>query len=414
MVVELISVGTEILLGNIVNTNAAFLSKECAGLGLDVFYQTSVGDNEKRLSEVIKTALTRSDIIILTGGLGPTKDDITKETVGELLNKKLITDENTKLRIQKYFEGKELPPNNMKQALVPENAIVIENNNGTAPGIIIEENAKKVILLPGPPNELEPMFKNSIYPYLNKFIPKVIYSSMVKVCNIGESKAEMMIEDLINNQTNPTIAPYAKTGEVHFRVTAKAKSMEEAKLLIKPVVDEIKNRFVRNVYTTKEEITLEDNVIELLKKYNLKVSTAESCTGGLIAGRLVNVSGASDVFKEGYITYSNRSKKKILDVEADTLIKYGAVSEETASEMALGGMDRARADVCISATGIAGPLGGTDEKPVGLVYIGCCIHGHITVRKFIFKGDRSKVREQTVAKALTLLRDCILDEYDQG
>ena len=259
MPVELISVGTEILLGNIVNTNAASLSEQCARLGLSCFYQTVVGDNEERLSSVFRTAFERSDVVILSGGLGPTQDDLTKETVAKVLGRQMILDEASKKSIQEYFTKRriELTENNWKQAMVPEGAIVVANANGTAPGIIVEEGSKRVILLPGPPNELIPMFEKSIYPYLSEAEPGIIYSRTVKLCGIGESKAETMVADLIAEQGNPTIAPYAKTGEVHLRITAKAETEKEAKKLLKPVIKELKNRFGINVYTTDENVTLE-------------------------------------------------------------------------------------------------------------------------------------------------------------
>ncbi|RDY30567.1 competence/damage-inducible protein A [Lachnotalea glycerini] len=413
MVVELISVGTELLLGNTVNTNACFLAEKCAILGLSLYYQTSVGDNEQRLAETIQTAQKRSDVVILSGGLGPTQDDLTKEVVANVMGKTLIEDEHTKERINDYFTKSQITitENNWKQAFVPEGAIVVDNENGTAPGVIMEENGKTVILLPGPPNELIPMFMNDIYPYLNKLQPETIYSKMVKVCGVGESTAETMIKDLIDNQTNPTVAPYAKVGEVHIRVTARAKDEEEAKKMIKPVVKELKARFGKNVYSTDENETLEEAVIKLLEKNELKVTTAESCTGGMLAARLVNVPGVSEVFREGFVTYSNKAKRKILSVQKSTLKKYGAVSEKTAKEMAKGGVFATDTDVCVAITGIAGPDGGTEEKPVGLVYIACYIDDKVTVREFNFKGNRSKIREQSVVKALTLLRECILDVY---
>ncbi|PXV96033.1 nicotinamide-nucleotide amidase [Lachnotalea glycerini] len=413
MVVELISVGTELLLGNTVNTNACFLAEKCAILGLSLYYQTSVGDNEQRLAETIQTAQKRSDVVILSGGLGPTQDDLTKEVVANVMGKTLIEDEHTKQRINDYFTKSQITitENNWKQAFVPEGAIVVDNENGTAPGVIMEENGKTVILLPGPPNELIPMFMNDIYPYLNKLQPETIYSKMVKVCGVGESTAETMIKDLIDNQTNPTVAPYAKVGEVHIRVTARAKDEEEAKKMIKPVVKELKARFGKNVYSTDENETLEEAVIKLLEKNELKVTTAESCTGGMLAARLVNVPGVSEVFREGFVTYSNKAKRKILSVQKSTLKKYGAVSEKTAKEMAKGGVFATDTDVCVAITGIAGPDGGTEEKPVGLVYIACYIDDKVTVREFNFKGNRSKIREQSVVKALTLLRECILDVY---
>lgn len=413
MVVELISVGTELLLGNTVNTNACFLAEKCAILGLSLYYQTSVGDNEQRLAETIQTAQKRSDVVILSGGLGPTQDDLTKEVVANVMGKTLIEDEHTKERINDYFTKSQITitENNWKQAFVPEGAIVVDNENGTAPGVIMEENGKTVILLPGYPNELIPMFMNDIYPYLNKLQPETIYSKMVKVCGVGESTAETMIKDLIDNQTNPTVAPYAKVGEVHIRVTARAKDEEEAKKMIKPVVKELKARFGKNVYSTDENETLEEAVIKLLEKNELKVTTAESCTGGMLAARLVNVPGVSEVFREGFVTYSNKAKRKILSVQKSTLKKYGAVSEKTAKEMAKGGVFATDTDVCVAITGIAGPDGGTEEKPVGLVYIACYIDDKVTVKEFNFKGNRSKIREQSVVKALTLLRECILDVY---
>ena len=225
MTVEFISVGTEILLGNIVNTNAAYLSERCAALGLSCYHQSVVGDNEERLTEAVRLALQRSDILILSGGLGPTKDDLTKEVTAKVFGKELYEDSHTKERIEEYFRrvhSDQVTPNNWKQAQVPQGAKVIDNHNGTAPGLILEENGKTVILLPGPPNEIVPMFERDVAPYLNGMQPEGIYSRMVKICSIGESKAETMIADLMDSQTNPTIAPYAKTGEVHLRVTAKA------------------------------------------------------------------------------------------------------------------------------------------------------------------------------------------------
>lgn len=416
MIAELVSVGTEILLGNIVNTNAAYLSEMCAQLGLSVYYQTVVGDNKERMTETFQTALGRSDVVIITGGLGPTKDDLTKETAAKVLGMKLVEDAHTRQRIEKYLDdyvkshpGNTVTENNWKQALVPEGAKVLDNNNGTAPGLILEKDGKTVVLLPGPPGELKPLFEEKVYPYLKKEQPEVIYSQMVKICGIGESIVETKIADLIEKQNNPTIAPYAKTGEVHLRITARAKDKAEAKKLIKPVTRELKVRFGKNIYTTDEKKTLEEAVVELLAAKNMTVTTAESCTGGAIAARIVNVPGASDVFKQGLVTYSNKAKRKYLMVKKSTLKSEGAVSEKTAREMAKGGCFMTKSDACIAVTGIAGPGGGTDRKPVGLVYISCCVGGHVEVRECRFNGNRSQVREQSVVSALTLLRDCILE-----
>ena len=413
MVVELISVGTEILLGNIVNTNATYLAEKCALLGCSLYHQTVVGDNEERMEEAIRQAIERADIVILTGGLGPTKDDLTKEVTAKVFGRKLYMDEHSKARIQDYFEkikSKKVTENNWKQALVPEGAIVIDNLNGTAPGLILEdkERGKAAILIPGPPNEMKPMFEHDIAPYLNKKQPEGIYSHMVKVCGIGESRAETMVADLMDAQTNPTLAPYAKTGEVHFRVTARACSEEAAEKLMEPMIEEMKKRFGDAVYTTEENVTLEESVIRLLEEKKMTVTTAESCTGGKLSGRLLNVSGASGVYNEGYITYANASKEKILGVKHETLETYGAVSEQTAAEMALGATKAAGADAALSVTGIAGPGGGTAEKPVGLVYIGCAVKGEVTVREYRFTGNREKNRDYAVARAITLLREELL------
>ncbi len=415
MVVELISVGTEILLGNIVNTNAAYLAEKCAGLGLACYYQSVVGDNETRLHQTIQCAVGRSDIVILSGGLGPTEDDLTKETAAKVMGKELVTDEHTKALIEEFFAKRGSVPtdNNWKQALVPEGAIVVDNDNGTAPGIIMEKDDKHIILLPGPPNELIPMFEKSIVPYLEKLSPHVIYSKTVKVCGIGESRVETMISDLIDGQTNPTIAPYAKTGEVHLRVTASAQTEKDAKNLIKPVVKELQYRFGDYVYTTKESVTLEQALADLLKKYDMKIAVAESCTGGLLSGRLVNVPGISDSLKVSYVTYSDKAKRKLLAVRKSTLKKHGAVSEPVAREMAEGAALFSKADVTIATTGIAGPDGGSTEKPVGLVYIACNIKGDVKVKKFQFTGNRMKVRESTVAYALIFARQCMM-EYVSG
>lgn len=428
MIAELISVGTELLLGNIVNTNANYLARKCAELGITNYYQISVGDNEERLADVIKTALSRSDLLILTGGLGPTKDDLTKEVTANVLNKILIEDSHTKDKIKEYFNRKnnlEITENNWKQALIIEGSIVVDNLNGTAPGLIVKtEEGKIIILLPGPPNELQPMFEQDIYPYLVKLQPGILYTEMIKICGIGESKVETMIQDLIDNQSNPTIAPYAKTGEVHLRITASASTIKKGKTLVKPIVDELYQRFSTHIYTNKEDESLEDVVVHLLAKHNLIISTAESCTGGLLTGRLVNVPGASEVLEEGFITYSNDAKEKYLNVSHKTLETYGAVSRETAGEMARGACNFNKCsnmvdkNVCnktsIAITGLAGPGGGTKEKPVGTVFIACMVNGHVRIEKFHFKGNRQKIRELTVINGLNVLRQSIIEEFESN
>ena len=406
MVVELVSVGTELLLGNIVNTNARYLSEKFAMLGLSVYYQTTVGDNRERMTEVIRTALSRADVVVLNGGLGPTEDDITKDVCAELMGAELKEDPEVRAHLEDWYRQrnkKDVPDSNWRQALVPEGAVVFHNTNGTAPGLALEKNGKTAILLPGPPNELYPMVENQVCPYFQKRQSEVIYSRMIKICGYGESKVEEMLLDLIDHQTNPTLATYAKTKEVHLRVTARAKSEDEAKKLLKPVIKEIKKRFGNAIYTTNEQDTLEAVVVDLLKKYGLTVTTAESCTGGLVAARLVNVPGASEVFREGFVTYSNKAKKKYLDVSKSTLRKYGPVSEQTAKEMATGGVFATDADACVAVTGL--------EKPVGLVYIAWYMKDSVKVEEYRFKGNREKVREQATVQALDLLRRSILKNY---
>ena len=417
MIAELISVGTELLLGNIVNTNAAFLSEKLALLGYSVYFQTTVGDNRERLYMAIKGALDRSDVVILSGGLGPTEDDLTKETAAEVLGASLYEDPSVKESIQDYFKqrkSKKITENNWKQAMVPEGAKILPNANGTAPGLILsaKEGTKYVILLPGPPGELKPMFEEQVEPFLSDLEQGTIYSQMVKIHGIGESVVEDQIKDLIDGLENPTIAPYAKTGEVHLRVTAKAASRKEAKKLVQPVCEELKKRFRRAVYTMKEDETLEENIVALLKKYDLTLATAESCTGGLLAGRLVNVPGVSEVFSQGFVTYSNKAKRKLLDVSKSTLKKHGAVSKQTAKEMASGAAILTGADVAVSITGLAGPGGATKEKPVGMVCMSCYIKEKNYVKEYYFTGNRQKIRENSVVYALSLLRQCILENYE--
>lgn len=411
MTVELISVGTELLLGNIVNSNAAFLSVKCAQLGFSMYYQTVVGDNPGRLSETIKKALDRSDIVIITGGLGPTQDDLTKEVLAKVLDRDLLMDQESKDKISRYFKERTankdmtaITDNNWKQALKIADSIVVDNKNGTAPGYIVEEDNNTIILLPGPPSEMIPMFNNDIYPYLEKKQDMVFISKMVKICGIGESKAETMIIDLIEKQDNPTIAPYSKMGQVHFRITAAANSVEEANALLEPVIEEFKIRFADNIFTIDEDETLEGVVVKLLKEKKYSLTIAESCTGGLLSGAIVNVSGISDVFNEGFITYSNKSKIKYLGVNEETINKYGVVSAETAKEMAEGAAKKTGSDTALAVTGIAGPGGGSLEKPVGLVYISSYVSGKVFVKELRLKGNRKKIREQTVVNALDYLR----------
>lgn len=408
---EIICVGTELLLGNIINTNAAFIAERISRLGIDCYHQCVVGDNMDRVLAQLKESSARSEIIILSGGLGPTEDDMTKEAVAEFNKLPLVEDAVSRKSIADYFAKRDIEPteNNWKQALLPKGATAVPNPNGTAPGIILETKKNTYILLPGPPIELEAMFDDEIMPFLASKQEGVLYSRTVKIVGIGESKAETMIKDLIDAQSNPTIATYAKTGEVHIRVTASAEGEKEAKKLVKPVVKEIKARFGEHVYAAEDGISLEKSIIDLLESNKMTLSTVESCTGGLIASSIVSVSGASEVFKCGLVTYSNKSKRKLAGVKKGTLDKHGAVSSQVATEMAKGGASATKSDVCIAVTGIAGPDGGTEEKPVGLVYIACCVDGNVKVKECHFSGNRNKIRALSATNALILARECILE-----
>lgn len=412
MTAEIICVGTEILLGNIVNTNAAYLSERLAALGISVFFETTVGDNPERVEEVIKTGMKRSDILILSGGLGPTKDDLTKEIAAKACGQKLVEDAEAKERLTSYFTSIKRPmtENNLKQAMVPEDCTVLYNGNGTAPGMVINgPEGRKVVLLPGPPSELIPMFHSQVEPILSKLQPGILYSKVVKIDCLGESYVETQIMDLIDEQSNPTVAPYAKLGEVHLRVTAKADTEDEAKELVMPMVEELKSRFGNKIYTIEEEETLEEVVVKMLEQKKETIAAAESCTGGLLAARLINVPGASNVLNESFITYSNEAKIKYLGVKEETLRQHGAVSEETAREMAEGVLKTSGADIGVGITGLAGPGGETGTKKPGLVYIGICRGGHTEVKKYDLKGNREKIREVSVCRALTMIRKALAD-----
>ena len=402
--VEILCVGTEILLGNIVNTNAAFLAEEIAKMGLSSYYQTVVGDNAQRLEDTLKLALSRSDIVILCGGLGPTEDDLTKEIASKVAKKKLFMHEESKKRLEEFFEKRGHKPteNNFKQALIPEDSIVLTNNNGTAPGVIIPYEDKYMILLPGPPVELKAMFYESVVPFLRKISPVIFVSRTVKIVSVGESRAETMIKDLIDSQTNPTIATYAKTGEVHIRVTASGRDERECDSLIKPVIRELQKRFGNNIYTTHDEVSLEKSIVDLLLSGNLKVTAVESCTAGMVASRLVNVPGASEVFKYSFVTYCDEAKRKLAGVKKSTLDKHTAVSRETVEEMVKNLDAPLKSDVCVGVTGYA------DGEDAGHVFIACNVRGNIEVREFNFFGSRLNVRESATTQALVLMRDCVL------
>lgn len=404
-VCELISVGTEILLGDILNTDAQFLSIELAKLGISVIHQSTVGDNRERLLAQLKEAADRSDIIILSGGLGPTPDDLTKEVCCEFFGKKMFLHEPTVEKIKTYFstKGMKMAQNNLKQAMLPKDCVIFPNDNGTAPGMAIEKDGVHILVLPGPPRELKPMFRNCAVPYLMQFSDRIIVSHNIRTFGIGESLMAERVNDLFDAE-NPTVAPYAKDGEALLRVTAMARTKEEAENLCKPVINEIKSRLDGFVYGV-DYTCIEEAVIEKLKEKHMKVATAESCTGGLIAKRITDVPGASEVFDCGIISYANEIKHRVLGVSEDDLNKYGAVSEPVARQMAQGALKVSGADIAVSVTGIAGPDSDSTNKPVGLVYIGLADRDNVWVRELrTSRKDRSYNRYVSASNALNMIR----------
>lgn len=365
---EIISVGTELLLGQVVNSDTAIVARELSALGIGLHYTCVVGDNPERLREAVNTALSRSDLLIMTGGLGPTTDDLTKETTARAAGKKLVLHEESLERIKNYFGGRLMTKNQEKQAWLPEGCTVLKNDNGTAPGCAFKaESGCTVIMLPGPPSELEPMLKNEAVPYLKKSQESVILSHNVHIYGLGEAPVAEIMDDRMDGE-NPTLAPYAKEGECMLRVTAKAPTGEEAEKLMAPLLEEIKTRLGDYIYGIDVE-SLEEVVVRELKKSGKTLCTAESCTGGLLAKRITDIPGSSEVFNMGLVTYSNGAKEALLSVPAEILAAHGAVSAETARAMAEGAVKRSGSDLGVGITGIAGPDGGTPEKPVGTIYI---------------------------------------------
>lgn len=415
MTAEIISVGTELLLGDIVNTNAAFLARELAKLGISGFTQTVVGDNPKRLMRAYQQAYERgADLIIAGGGLGPTEDDITKEIAAEYFNLPLELHEPSWEAMQRLFAKihPHIPivTSNKKQAMLPKGCVVFPNNNGTAPGLYLEVNGKMMILLPGPPSELEPMFLEQAVPFLRKKTNSVLVSKVLKVAGIGESMVEQMVKPLIDEQDNPTIAPYAKLAEVWLRVTASAPSEEEAKKMIEPVSLKLRDILGDAIYGEDDD-TFESVICQLLKERGFKLALAESCTGGMITSKLVNHPGISEVLHEAVICYSNESKTERLGVDAQLIKKYGAVSAEVVAAMAEGAAKSTDNCVGLSTTGVAGPGGGTPDKPVGMVFLGLHIPGKGNFTKELtLTGKRERIRTRAVVSALDFLRLSLMEE----
>jgi len=404
---EILCVGTELLLGDIVNTNATYLAKELASCGINCYCQTVVGDNPQRLRECLEQALNRADMVITTGGLGPTYDDLTKETVAEYFGRDMVLHQDTLDRMRGFFARIQRPmtKNNEKQAMMPKDAVIFFNDRGTAPGLAVEGGGKTVILLPGPPREMTAMFQSGVRPYLEQRSKTVLVSHSIHLIGVGESQVEQQLRDFMLEHQNPTIAPYAKEGEVMLRVTASAPTREEADELIWPVVEDIRGQYDKYVYGV-DVGTLQNALVIALKEKNLTVCTAESCTGGLISQRITQIPGSSGVFHCGVCAYANDIKTALLGVTQSTLETHGAVSEQCALEMARGARRISGADIGISTTGIAGPDGGTETKPVGLVYVAVSSRWYeraLELRLGRGYGDeRESIRNAAASNALAL------------
>ena len=405
MIAEILCIGTEILIGDIVNTNATYISKRLSENGFDVLYHSVCGDNKVRLEETVKHAFSRADLVVTTGGLGPTYDDITMELCAKALGLSLHKDDNVEKQLYSYFEkmGRKMTENNLKQAYVPDTSTVLMNDFGTAPGIAVEKDGKVLVMLPGPPREMKPMLENQVIPYLSKFTDHVLYSSNVNIIGMGESSVEEKLYDLMTSSKNPTLAPYVNDGEVRVRVTGSGKTLDEAKCIVSKMVETVKEILGSVVYDVDSQ-SAAHSLVKLLSLKKKTIATAESCTGGLVSGSITAVSGSSEVFGFGVCTYANEAKMKLLGVKEETLAKYGAVSEQTAMEMADGVRKLSGSDISLSLTGIAGPGGGTDEKPVGLVYLGVSVGDKLYAKKMLLgqhaTRDREYIRKLAVKNAL--------------
>ena len=408
MKAEIVCVGTELLLGDIVNTNAAYLAKELAAAGIDVYHQSVIGDNPQRLEAELTGALSRCDLVITTGGLGPTYDDLTKETAARLFHREMELNLPSLERIEAFFRKIDRPmtENNRKQAMIPRGARVLSNDNGTAPGILLEEDGRTLVLLPGPPREMQPMFQKEVLPYLCERSGSVLVSRNVHIFGMGESQVEDILRPMMERLTNPTVAPYAKEGEVLLRVTAKAKDRAEALARIDPVIADIRKALGPVIYGI-DVGSLQAAAVQALAARGLTAATAESCTGGAIAARFTAIPGASAYFRCGVVSYSNESKVKLLDVNPADIERYGAVSEQVARQMAEGARRAADADYAVATTGIAGPTGGSAEKPVGTVWIAVSSPERTVALLKQCGTDRGQIIDRASAFAVGLLRDCL-------
>ena len=403
---EILCVGTELLMGDIVNTNAAYLSRRLARLGIGVYRQAVVGDNPARLAEDVRAALSRSDLVIMSGGLGPTYDDLTKETVAGVFGRRLEMHAPSLARIEGYFAstGRVMTENNKKQAMMPEGAVVFPNDYGTAPALALEnEEGKVVVMLPGPPRELEPLFCEQVEPYLKKRCASIMVSRNLHIIGMGESAVESELPQEIKDSTNPTVAPYCVPGEVRLRVTARDKDESHAMRLCDAMVERLMAlpiaKFVYGIDVPDPAHAL----VGALMARGMTVATAESCTGGLIAKKLTDVAGCSAVVAGGAVTYQTRQKEAILGVDPTLIAAHTVVSEPVAKAMAQGALARFGVDLAIATTGYAGPGGGTEQEPVGTVYVAVATREAVTCRRLTLgaRRDRAYVREVAAVQAIS-------------
>lgn len=411
----IVSVGTELLFGSIVNTNAVYLSRQMIDLGIDVLYHMTVGDNPTRLKELILHAYEDCDLVITTGGLGPTQDDLTKEMIAEVFDEPMVPFEDQLEILQARFQryNRVMSDNNLKQADFPESSTILPNRHGTAPGLALEKQGRMIIALPGPPREMQPMFENFARPLLEGKSDGVLYQKTLRVMELGESMLETQVMDLIEGQTDPTLATYAKDFESTLRIASKRKTRPEAEAAVSDMVRRVRERIGPYIYSEDDE-ELSVIVLRHLQQEGLSLSAAESCTGGLFAKSVTDIPGASAVFDRSLVTYSNEAKMQELAVSADTLRIHGAVSAEVACEMAAGLYQVSRSDVCISITGIAGPDGGSAEKPVGLIFIGLCMGGRTQSFRYVLRNAaRASIRGNAVKHMfLILYRSLLVDKSD--
>ena len=406
---SLISVGTELLFGQITNTNTVYLSQKLNLLGINVLYHNTVGDNPVRLKETLKYALDKSDLIITTGGLGPTQDDLTKEIVAEILEEPLTLHESYYERLETFFNRihKKMTDNNVKQAYLPKGSFVFQNDVGTAPGFALSKNGKIVICMPGPPKEMKHMYEHYADQYLREKSSHIIHSRMLRFFGIGESSLETELLDLISDQTDPTLATYAKEGEVSLRITSKRSNLREAEDAVEKMIEKVDKKLGKYIYSYNDEELIEV-VANKLMKHQISISLAESCTGGLLAAKLTEIPGISAVFDRGFVTYSYGAKIQELGVKKETLDHYGAVSQEIALEMVQGLKDVTGSSLCLAVTGIAGPGGATEEKPVGLVYVAMNFNNETFCQEFkLGRVDRNWNRQYTVLLMLDMINKAI-------